>query len=327
MSLFNGDLIIKTAIELILEDVRKNPWIIEDIFSDLLENPILAKKYGMAEISRAKEFISSNNVAVYMKGRIDKQEFPCITIALGESSEDKTLATLGDLDIDTQDYTPDEIDKPIQYMVPPFTPVSYNSTTGIIEVPTDVASYIYINQGMIAVDPATGNGWIINGKAGVNGFQIAAGSMLTGTKIGVVPQYQLYRAKRERIISQESYNIGCHVEGDQSTLIFLFGVIKYGLLRYREALLEHNNFQLSTISCTDMVRNDAFGIDNVFSRFITLSGQVEESWIKTPMRIIESVVNQGSGLEKGIVILSNLDSPPSYDTEDDAWVTIEDDGE
>jgi len=41
MALFPGDAVIKTCIELALEDIKKDPWVIEDIFSVFIENKIL----------------------------------------------------------------------------------------------------------------------------------------------------------------------------------------------------------------------------------------------------------------------------------------------
>ncbi|HLD91708.1 MAG TPA: hypothetical protein VI911_11975 [Patescibacteria group bacterium] len=332
MSIFAGDLIVKTAIELAIEDMRKNPWLIEDIFSSLIENPFLKEKYGLAEINRAKEFILNNKIPVYLKGRIDKEEFPCITLSIGSSEEMDSLATLGDLSDEVVDLLPSNINKSIRFIVPPFNIVSYDKDNGIVEVPESIEEYRYIGAGMILVDPNTGEGFTVLDKAGTNGLQIAAGSDLKSSKMGIIPQYQLYRARRERIISKESYNIGCHAHGDPSSLIFLYSVVKYGLLRYRESLLERENFQLSSISCTDMVPNEAFGVENVFSRYIVLRGQTEESWIKGPKRIIEAVdLSENIGinevvLDKGIKILSQ-DAPEEYSGDDQTWITIDDDEE
>lgn len=325
--MFQGDVVIKTAIELAIDDMKKNPWIIEDVFSDFIENPLLKQKYGMKEISRAKEFILNNQIHFYMKSRLDSEEFPAITISMGNSDEDKDLATLGDNSVIIETLDPSEIGKPIQFIVKPFQVVSYDKTTGIIEVPEGTEGYDYIGEGMLAVDPDTGNGWIIQGKAGTNGFQIAAGTELEVDQLAVVPRYQAYRARRERIISQEQYNIGCHAHGDPSTLLFLFYVTKYALLRYREGLFEYNNFQLGTIRCTDMIKNDAFGVDNVYSRFIILTGQAEEDWIKTPFRQWEALefTEESSLNQTGIKIISNEDTFEGSDEADnDLWVTIED---
>ena len=322
IGIFQGDLIIKSAIELSLQDMRKNPWIIEDVFGSLIENPILNRKYGLKEVTRAKEFVLNNEIPVYMRHRLDKKEFPCITLSIGNSEEDKSLATLGDQSVCFEDYDPCDIQKPIRYIISPFKPTSYDKSTGIVEVPKDIQEYRYIDKGMIAIDPKTGIGFIITGKAGDNGFQIKQGSTLPKGEIAIVPQYAMWRARRERAISQESYNIGCHVNGDPSTLIFLYGVVKYALYRYREGLLEHNNFQLSSIRSTDLIKNDAFNIENVYSRWITLSGQVEESWVKSPMRWIEAIDLKDEN-RAGIQICVEGSNEDPEDTECEPWITID----
>ena len=326
MSLFQGDVIMKTAIELAVEDIKKNPWLIDDIFADFIDNPILKQKYGQKEIERAKEFILNNKINFFMKHRIDSEEFPAVTISIGNSDEDKELATLGDNSICVEELDPSEIDKPISYIVKPFQVVSYDDTTGIVVVPEETEGFQYVGEGMVAIDPQSGVGYIIR-SATENSFTIAVGSELDVNELAIVPQYPFYRARRERITSQLQVNIGCHAHGDPSTLLFLFYVVKYALLRYREGLLEYNNFQLSNLHCTDMIKNDAFQSDNVFSRFIVLSGQVEEDWLKSPFRVIEATdfIDKGEGMDStGIKICSNENTVEgSEEEENDLWVTIE----
>lgn len=328
IGIFQGDLVIKTAIELAIEDMRKNPWVIEDIFRSLVENPLLAKKYGMKEVARAKEFLLNNNIHIYMRHRLDKMEYPCVTITIGNSTEDKSLATLGDQSVAFEEYEPDQIGKPIRFLVKPFQPLSYDSATGVVEMPKDIEEYRYVDKGMLLVDPTTGGAFVINGKAGDNGVQIAAGSQLPTGKLAIIPQYHIYKARRERAISQEQYTIGCHTHGDPSTLIFLFSLVKYSLYRYREGLLEHNNFQLSNLSCTDMIKNEQMAEENVYSRWITLSGQVEESWVKTPFRFIEAISindperDESVTFQAGIKILSK-DAPLTVEPEEEIWVTVD----
>lgn len=325
MSLFPGDAIIKMAVELGLEDLRKNSWLVEDIFSDFIENPILAQKYGMKEIQRAKEFLLNNKIEIFMAHRLDKETFPCVTIALGNSVEDRSLATLADQSADVQDLSPEEIGKPVQYIIKPFEIVDYNPSTGVVTIPKD-DSFKYINEGMLLVDSSNGDAYVIRGKKSGNKIIIEPNLELDGEKYGIAPKYQIYRARRERIISQETYSIGCHVHGDPSTLLFLFAFVKYCLLRYREGLLEHNNFQLSNLSATDMIKNSAFQAENIYSRFIDLSGQVEESWIKTPFRFIESTSLEDEGLA-GIKIISNENTQDSEESNNDLWVTIDSEDE
>lgn len=309
MAIFPGDAIIRTAIELGLEDLKKSPWIIEDIFSEFLENPYLNQKYGMKEVQRAKEFFLNNKIQIFMHHRIDKEEFPCVTIGVGSSSEDKSLATLGDQSVDVQELDPDKINKPLTFIVPKFTPKAYNQSTGTMTLPSS-DGFQYVSADMILVNLDTGSGFIIKDKKATNKIVITAGTELTGDNYAIAPRYQFYRARSERIISQETYNIGCHAHGDPSTLLFLYAIVKYSLLRYREGLLEYNNFQLSTISSSEMVKNNGFGADNVFSRYITLTGQTEETWLKTPFRVIEATElidndPSGSSSTSGIKFYSN----------------------
>ena len=331
MALFQGDVVIKAAIELAIDDIKKNPWLIDDIFSDFINNPILKHKYGQKEIERAREFILNNKINFYMKLRIDSEDFPAVTISMGNSDEDKELATLGDNSVCVEDLEPSEIGKPIQFIVKPFQVVSYDKTTGVVEVAKGLEGFQYVSKDMVAIDPETGNGFVINGLVDDTKFQIAAGSELDVNELAIIPKYQLYRARRERITSQEQYNIGCHAHGDPSTLLFLFYLVKYSLLRYREGLFEYNNFQLGTIHCTDMIKNEAFSADNVYSRFITLTGQVEEDWIKSPFRVWEAIefVEKGEAMDDvGIKICSNEDTiEGSEEDENDLWVTVDTDEE
>lgn len=322
MGMFQGDLVIKTAIELCLEDMRKQPWLIEDCFKSLIENPYLKDKYGMKEIQRAKEFLANNNIPVYLKERLDKQTFPCITISIGDGQEAKDLATLGDQSVCVEELEPGEIGKPIPYILKPFKPVSFDSETGIVEVPLDIEDWKYIDNGMVAVNPETGEGYIISGKAGTHGFKIVGEADFDG-EIAVIPQYGIWRARREKIESKYNYNIGCHVHGDPSTLIFLFDLIKYGLLRYRESLLEANDFQLSSLKYTDLIKNNAFGEENVYSRWVMLEGQVEESWLKGPKRVIEGIdLIDGDTGYTGITVAAGA-APDSLDPECEPWLSID----
>lgn len=316
------DALIKTAIELAIEDLRKNPWIIEHLFASFMENPILSKKYGYKEVARAKEFLLNNKIHFYQKHRIDNMEFPCVTIALGKSSEDSQLATLGDLSHFVQDYKPEEINRPIPFVIKPTILVSYDPDTGIMEIPQN-DSYNLVQPNMSVINPETGVGYKIIDKAGEQGFLIQQDLEIDWEKVAVIPQYLTYRARQERIISQESYNVGCHTHGDPSTTLFLYSLVKYALLRYREGLFEQYNFQLGTLSATDTIQNDSFGADNVYSRFITLSGQVEEYWIKTPFRKLESlefIDKSGQVPISGIKILSDKADGEAHDL----WATVED---
>jgi hypothetical protein len=250
---------------------------------------------------------------------MDKEEVPCITIQVSQSQEADDLATLADMSHIVDEFSPDQVSKPIKFIVPPFKITSYDNTTGLVVIP-DTVDTINVRPEMVMVNPETGSAYIIQ-SIDSSGVFLEPGLKLKNVELAIIPKYQIYRARRERAIFREVYNIGCHSHGDPSTLIFLHSAVTYILLRYREGLLESKNFQLSSIGSSDMMQNSSFQQiqENVYSRFITLRGQAEFSWIKTPTRVIEAV-SIGNLEETGIKVISKK----KVHTEEDAvWETID----
>jgi len=324
MSIFQGDVFFRRIIELTIEDIRANPWLVDDILSDFIMDPMLSGIYGQNEIENAKKWLRDNDISVYLPHRMDLENMPCVTISVGSNIEDKGEARLGDQTPFVEEFEASDIGKKIPYIIEPFDYVSYNEPTGFFETPAEVDLSL-IQPGMVAVDPATGGGYVVTEKS-ANGFFIAAGTVVTTTNIGILPQYRVFRARREIASFRERVTLGCHVHGDPNALLWLYSFMMYGLLRYREGGLESRNFQVSNLETSDMVRNDAFGNfgENVYSRYITVTGLVENTWVKAPKRIIEATkISDFEGTDgAGIVIIGpdGGEVPEIIDTECEAWV-------
>lgn len=329
MAIFQSDLSIKTAIQLGLDDIKKNMWLIDDILSDAVTNPYLTDKYGQKQIDACKEWFLNNQIDIYMAQRRDKDRYPCITITLGTSNEKPEMKTMADQSTCKVQLLPNKIGKPIPYVVKPFVGFSYDPGTGELTIPADTKNVEGIAPGMILVDPATGQGYIIN-DISPDGVIIESSLTITAAQLAVVPQYQFYEARIEHTFFQETYNIGCHVHGDPQALLWLHSITLYSILRYRESLLEAHGFCESVLSSSDMMSNGAStgpSAEEIWTRYITLTGQVENSWIKSPRRIIEVAVlkeKDTDGYRGGIKILSNLDTPDFIDQSTQTWTTVED---
>jgi hypothetical protein len=331
MAMFQSDVFFRRVVEVILEDMRQNPWLIDDALSDFVSDPILSGIYGQKEIENAKKWFKENEVSVILPHRMDMEKMPCITISVGSNQEDRSLARLADLTPFIETYEASEIGRTIAYIIKPFEYTSYSEPQGFFEVPagTDLA---IIRPGMVAIDPETGVGYEITKVEG-GGFFIPEGSEFTGIKVGILPQYRVFRARREMATFQERVTIGCHAHGDPNTALWLHTFVLYGLLRYREGVLESRNFQISNLENSDLVRNSAFENigENVYSRFIVLSGQVEHTWVKAPKRIIESMnlVNpnyqgeSGDTFKAGLVIIGRDggEVPEIIDEDCESWVS------
>lgn len=329
--IFQLDMTIATAIRLGLEDMRKNPYLIDHMLSDCLDNPYLKEKYGQKQIDSCKEFFLNNQIDVYMRPRNDKDRMPCVTITPGAAPEKLDMKTMADISTETILLMPQQIGKPIPYIVKPFVPVSYDPDTGIVEIPEGTKGADSISAGMILVDPSNGQGLVIQDIDG-NGIHIEPGN-LNATQLAVVPQYQFYKARIEHTFFSESCEIAVYSHGDPQACIWLHSIVLYSILRYRESLLEANGFSESTVASSPLQEDPNYsGPDGeqAFVRSIQLSGISENTWIKGPHRIIETAVlkeKKGDGFIGGIKILSNIDSPDFLDKSQESWYTDMDEGD
>lgn len=331
MAIFQSDLTIKMAVELGIQDIKDNPWLIDDILGDAAQNIYLRDKYGQKQIDACKEWFKNNKIELAMVDRNDRDNYPLVTITLGSSNEKNEMKTLAEQSSESVKLLPNEINKPIPFVVKPLA-VSYDAMTGEVLIPEGTVGLDRVAAGMILVDPSTGNGYTIHDVT-PDGLMIEDGLALTAAKYAVVPQYQFYEARVGHTFFQETYNIACHVVGDPQTLLWLHSIVLYALLRYREGLFEANGFAESTISSSDLLPNQNLtgpGGEVGWTRIISLTGQVENTWIKAPRRRIESVIlgeASSTGFSGGIKILSNLDSPESLSGNDQVWTTIDDGGD
>lgn len=329
MGIFQLDLTVKTAVELGIEDMRKNPWLIDHMLGDCLENVYLKDKYGQKQIDACREWFLNNQIDVYMRPRNDKDRMPCVAITPGPAPEKSDMRHMADQSTETIVLMPQQIGKPIPYIVKPFVPTSYDIGSGIIGVPADTKNASGIAAGMILVDPSNGEGHVIL-DFDDDGIHIEPGTALNATQLAVVPQFQFYKARVEHTFMQESCDIACYGHGDPQVALWLHSIVLYSILRYRESLLEATGFSESTVASSPLMEDQYYqGADGeqAFVRSIQLTGQTENSWIKSPRRIIETVFlkeKKGSGYIGGIKILSNADSPEFIDKSKETWYTVED---
>lgn len=305
MSLFFGDIRIRTAIELGLEDIQKNPWLVDDILGDTLSNQYLRERYG-SQIESCKQWLANNRIYTFMSNRDDKMEFPCVVIQIGNSNEKADMKHMADLSVEKATLMPNNINKPIPYITKPI-PGSYNPTSGEFTFSTTV-DFTTVGPGMILVDPATGTGYVIQSIGLNNSVILLTGLNLTAAKYGILPQNQFYETRILHTFMKEDYKITINCM-DQQTLLWLHAITTYSLLRYRQALLEKDGYAESLISSGPMYPNPDYSDAGqiMWSRDIDMTGQVENRWYNQPHRILEiSVLGQGEGYSGGLKIISNI---------------------
>jgi hypothetical protein len=318
MPIFQADIRLKTMIELGLEDIRKNEWLLNDILADTVSNQYLRERYG-SQIESCKQWLSNNRINIFLsEQQADKQEFPSIDIELGSSNEKSEMKHMGDLSVETIDLLPNNINRPIAYLIKP-VPGSYNSTTGAFTFSSNV-DLAGIVPGQIVVNPSTGTGYVIQSVTMANQVNLLTGLSLGSGIYGIIPEHQYYKARIGHTFMQEMYRVTCNAN-DTQTLLWLHSITVYSLLRYREVLLERDGYAESMISSGKIYANPDYSDAGqvIWSRDIDITGQVENRWYMQPHRIIEDTQFPPGGIK----IISNI-TDTSENLETVNWSTIED---
>jgi hypothetical protein len=334
--IFQTDVILKTLIEENLEQIKLNPWLIEQILWDFTHSPFLKTKYGEKQVKAAIEWYQTNGINVFHQFVKDKARFPCIAITLGTSSESQELRTLSDVSQHTVGLAPTVVGQKIPYVVQPFTPYGYDPSTGEVGVPEgiDIAP---VAPGMILLNPVTGNGTPVVSVNGQN-IMIQPNVQLDASQLGVVPQYRYFQTRMGRSFFQETWNITCATNDPQS-LLWLHAITIFGLLRYRE-FMEHNGvLEITNLSSTDIFNADFSNAEGeeIYCRQITISNKVEQTWPRDLHKKIESVilrdinpqavtVSNPDGYVGGIRVVSNL-TTPALEQNDQSWYTVDQEDE
>jgi hypothetical protein len=98
-----------------------------------------------------------------------------------------------------------------------------------------------------------------------------------------------WKVSAESSSFRETYRIGIHAQSETSHLTWLHSIVLFSLLRYKQVLLEARGFERTTVQSSQMARDERFEAENVFSRYITITGNVRQFWPKTVAPVLDLV--------------------------------------
>lgn len=272
-------------------------------FASLRYDSLTAGTYGQKEMDNAKKWFLSSDIPVFMAYRVDEATFPCVSIALHESSEAEN--TIGDVHYDVAE----DHDAPRPTVYGPFTPVSYDALTGAMTLPSSTSS---VFTGMVVQDRKGTDYPILSVPTGST-LTLKAGTVADFTDCTIKPASPAYVVTLESAGFKEAYSIGLHVAQKDVYLSYLHSIMTFILLRGRQSLLEARGFERSSISSSDLSKNDGFDNELVFSRYITVSGYVRQYWPKERVRKIDGFT---LGLSPGVI---NVTGETLDTTQIDSW--------
>lgn len=309
MGILAVDILIKSMLEAAIADMRANTWILEDVFSGLASDPMAAPEAGWKEVQAAMKWFLSTDIPVIMQYRIaDRPKIPCISVAYGPSSEMQERASFAD-DGMIEDYNITGAgNKAVTQLriTGKFTPDNYNPETGQVTMPKSVNTS-QVAEGQYLVTKS-GKNHQIQAVDGKYKFSIKPGTTDDLTDCYIAPKSTVWNLHKELTYFNESYSIGCHTQNDPATTIWLWQIVAYSFLRYKEAYLEGRCLELTTFQSSALQRNGEFPAENVFSKYITITGQVQADWIKFAAPKFEKTVGH---------IIVNDQNPPTLDVYND----------
>lgn len=287
-----------------LTDLRKNNWILDDIFGELASDPMAKGDYGFKEVEKAKEWFLGNKIEVYLTNRIDTPRFPCFTIVKLSSREMTERASLSDEGL-LGEVDPGGITKQVQKMYPTFTPKAYDRAKGFVTLPDGMTTNKMLS-GQFLVSKKSGKAYVIGAVPTDVMFQISPNITDDFTEAYIAPPTSLWNLQKELTFLDESFAIGLHAESDLNQIIWLRQIAQYIFLRYKEAYLERRGFELSTFNVGSIDINPHFnGVELVYSCMMTMNGQVEANFVKYAAPKLQ-------GVKGGIRIIDGPKTPEEY---------------
>lgn len=288
MGIHLPDLIVESIIRDGIEFLKQNPDRVDDIFKPLTRI-YNQRKYGQTEIAKIKAMLATKNIAVVHSFHEAASKSPCYSIQLGAEGEAKDRAHLEDFEEDVRvELTGDDL--AAYEKINPLTPTAYDPITGKISVP-DAADMSLVHPKYVFVDAADVEHEIRPGVSNVDGnkfFFVAKQSPVDISGPGLIRSFITY-SQHEQKGDSSAVNllIGVHAK-DALLTKYLYAILKY-IFKSRKKDLIKRGIVNSTFQGSDFTRDLRYEGDMVFTRFFTLSGQVDDTWRADDVELIDAV--------------------------------------
>lgn len=292
MGIHLADLIVESIIRDGIEFLKQNPARVDDIFKPLTRI-YNTKKYGQAEIDKIKAVLfngdNKKNIAIVHSFHEASAQSPCYSIQLGTESEAKERAHLGDFEEDHRvNLTNTEL---LAYQkITGLIPTAYDPVSGKVSV-QDSADMSLVHPAYIYVDGSGAEFELRPGISNVTGnkfFFIAKQADVNIIDPGLIRSFITY-SQHEIKGETSAINmlIGVHSK-DALLTKYMYVILKYIMFSRKNDLIKRGIVN-STFQGSDFTRDLRYEGDMVFTRFFTLSGQVDDTWRSDDVQLIDAV--------------------------------------
>lgn len=290
MSFILPELVVESVIRDGLANLRANPQIVDDVFGMFLRKPF-QRKYGQKELDKIKKMVVEKQIAVvFSYYEVDSQS-PCFSIMVGTDDDDKRTASLGDFRRDVfEDKTdPDSLAKLI--LVDQTIVQSWDPQSGELVLSNDAdlsqvtKNNLVVNENNVeytvsaVVDTPTLKAvYVKNGES--DSFEI-------NDVVTIKSSLDFNKYEVNGVNSDVKVVIGVHTK-DALTTKYMYLLLKHLLLSRKKDLIKRCLI-VSSFSGSDFGRDIQYAGDRVYTRFLTLTGKVEDSWKQSEVTLIEDI--------------------------------------
>lgn len=277
MAFILTELVIESMIREGLENLRRDPSIVDDVFENLVSLPIY-KKYGEKELNKIKDLVTKKEISVVHGFPVADSKMPCISIQLMSAQENEKRSAMDDYW--KQAETPmsqEELDEQVKETN--ILILGYDSNTGVISIDDSAdLSNVHANQLFVDVD---GNEFKILGgvRDDAGHKQVIIQKDAEINTVGPALVKSMFNTNSYEVrtnVERETILLGVHTKEALQTK-YTYTLLKY-IVESRKLDLIRRGFQLATYEGSDFSQNQEYQSDYIFSRYLTVSGLIENTW-------------------------------------------------
>jgi hypothetical protein len=291
------ELIVESIIRDGIQNVRNNPSIIDDVFTQLTR-AYNSAKYGATEIAKIKTMMTAKEFpVVYSYSDVEAHNF-CFSIVVGNDDEDKRRAHLNDDYGSETDFLVDPADIAALTVIPNIQPTAYDPISGKVSIP-DSVDLTNAFRGLVYVDDQGTEHTIVGGidnTPGQRNFFVPKQDEVSILAPGYIKSPLDYTVSEIRgVTSDIQLVIGVHAK-DALTVKWLYILLKYFVLSRKFDLISRGIY-VASYHGSDFNRNQEYLGDRVFTRFWTLTGKVDDTWRSDLVELIDRVIIDGTPVD------------------------------
>jgi len=270
-------MLIKTAIEEAINEIKDQPWLLDFCLQFYLNDELTAKLYGQKSLEQAVQFFMATDFPVRLDVAAEQASTPTITIIAGDGSESwTTLADTAETPVERVDTRTIIAQNPLLT----FTPAKFDAATGTVTLNTKHNTDDVWPQ-MRVLDTVNSKHYRILDVTGDQSFVIDSDPQNPPNlkRAQIVDQSDLWIVSLESATQRESYQIVCEAQGDPLNVIVLHSALLFGLYRNKNKLLHQRGFENVGIGKSALTGPYSAGDAQLFfRRSIQLNGHVTNTW-------------------------------------------------